>query len=473
MKSTPQKLALNVVLASISKILNTVIALGGLMLITRYLGVEQFGLYVTALAIYGLFNALGDWGLYQTATREISRPKANEKIIIGNVFGLRILISGIFLMLAGCATYFTTSDPQLRSALLIILIGYLFYSSYQILIGLFQKRLLMYQITFVELLGKIIQISLVVIVIKLDLGLKFIISSFSFSLFINLILIYLLSRRFIIFKINFQTKKWRNFLKESWPIGLSIFVTFLYFKADSILLKIIKGNTDVGIYGAAYKVLENITFFPGMIIGLTMPIFSYYIFKDKKKFKEIINKNFKLFILLVIPLIITTLFFAEEIIGIVAGNDFMASAEVLRIIIFSLAFIFFGTLFGSILIVAKLQLQQLIALSIVAIFNISANLIFIPKFSYLATSYISVITELLVVVFSLVIIYKNLNFLPKMKKIPQTTLAGLGMLFYFALLKSLPFFFLLITGPLFYFSSLFLLKVITKEEILMLVKKKI
>ncbi len=471
--STPRKLAFNVIIASISKVLNTGLALLGLMLITRYLGPDKFGLYITALAFSGLFNSLGDWGIYQTATREISRPKADEKTIIGNVMALRIILSVTLSLLLPLVIYFLPYSFELKIALILVLLGYIFYSFYQVLIGLFQKRLIMYKVTIVELVGKLLQVGIVLLTIKLNLGFKFIVLGITLSMLSNFIIVYFLTRRFIKFKLNFNLAEWKTFLKESWPIGLSVIVTFIYFRADAILLKTLKGNVDVGIYGAAAKVLENITFFPGMIIGLVMPMLSYYIFKDRQKFKSIVNENFKLFIILIIPLIVIVMFFAGDIINIIAGSEFSASATVLRIIIFALAFIFFGMLFGNILLVAKLQKQQLVALSFCALFNVSANLIFIPKYSYLSTAYVSVATEFLVVVLSAYIVYKNLNFLPKVKNLSFIILAGLIMSLYIFLLHSLPFLFLLLTSPLIYFTVLITLKVITKKEIDMLIKKKL
>jgi O-antigen/teichoic acid export membrane protein len=471
--STPRKIAFNVIVASLSKILNTAVALGGLMMITRYLGPDQFGLYVTALAFNGLFNALGDWGLYQTVTREISRPNASEKTIIGNIMALRIVLSITLAIVLPFFIYILPYTIELKISLLLILLSYIFYSFYQILIGLFQKRLIMYKITIVELLGKIVQIFLVFIGIYFDLGLKFIVFALAISMLNNFTIIYFLTRRFIKFKLHFDLVGWKKFLQESWPIGLSVIVTFIYFKADTLLLKTFSNNQAVGIYGAAYKVLENITFFPGMIVGLLMPMFSYYIFKDRNKFKLLVNKNFKIFVILIIPLIIITLFFAQNIIQIIAGPEYTASATVLRIIIFSLSFIFFGMLLGSILVVAKLQKQQLVALIICAIFNVVANLIFIPKYSYLATSFVSVATEFLVVALSGYIIYTKLHFLPKVENFGLIFLAGLLMIIYILVFYNLPFIFILLTAPSLYFMILIVFKVITKQEITMLIKKKI
>jgi len=469
--STPRKLALNVVIASISKALNTIVALVGIKLVSKYLGVSSFGLYVTALAFSGLFGAVGDWGLYQTTTRNVSRPGAKEKSIIGNVMALRIVISTVIALVAPVVIYFLPYTTELKLAILLILLSYVFYSFYQILIGLFQKRLIMYKITLTELVGKIIQLAIIFTGVYFDLGFKFIIAGITAGMFSNFVVIYFLSRKFIKFKLQFNASKWKTFLKESWPIGLSVIVTFIYFKADIFLLKWLGTDEAVGIYGAGYKVLENITFFPGMIMGLVMPMLSFYILKDKKKFHSLINENFKLFIILIIPLLVITLFFAENIILLITSPEYLAAASVLRIVVFSLAFIFFGMLFGNILVAAKLQKQQLVTLSVCAVFNVSANLIFIPKYSYIATSYVSVATELLVVILSAYVVYRNLNFLPKIKNLGFIILAGIIMTAYIFMLQSFSFFFLLLTGPLIYLAVLVLLKVITKKEINMLFKK--
>ena len=67
------------------------------------------------------------------------------------------------------------------------------------------------------------------------------------------------------------------------------------------MLSIMKTSADVGIYNVAYKVLENITFFPSMLVGLVFPIMAQSIFHDRARFEDISNKTFKVFAVLVVP----------------------------------------------------------------------------------------------------------------------------------------------------------------------------
>ncbi|MDA3815006.1 MAG: flippase [Patescibacteria group bacterium] len=469
--SIPRKIAYNVIFSSSAKILSTIAALVGIGLITRYLGQEGFGRYATALAFLSFFGAMGDWGIYQAATLRISRPKSDEKKVISNAMGLRITISLVVVILAPLIAFFLPYSKELKIAIIFVAFSYTFSSFYQVLVGIFQKNLRMDFVTGSELVGKIIQVSLIVIGVLNDWGFYFIIITLLINMIINFSFVFILSRRFIKFKPAFDFVYWKDFLKQSIPIGLAALVTFIYFKADTILLSLMKPQADVGIYGAAYKVIENISFFPAMIVGLTLPMFSYNIFNNKEKFKNIVNKNFKVFFILIIPLVIGTLFLAEGIINLIAGPEFSESAIVLKIIIIASALIFFGHLFTNILISANLQKKLFIVLSLCAIFNVTSNLILIPKFSYLATASVSVATEFLVVALTGFIIYRNLNFIPNSNKIIWILLCGFLMAMFLWLTIDFNFFIRLFFSPLIYLGSLVVFNVISKNEILSLIKR--
>lgn len=470
--SLPRKIAYNVIISSTAKVLSTVAALVGIGFITRYLGTDGFGMYTTALAFFSLFGALGDFGLYQISTREISRPQADEGRIIGNVASLRLIISVLLLAITPLFVFSLHYSEQLKIAIIFVAFSNVFSSYYQVIIGLFQKRLIMDRVTLSELVGKIVQVILIYIGVRYNLGFYFIVQTLLINMIINFLLVYLFSRQFIKINLQLDKKFCKELLTQALPIGLSAIVTFIYFKADTILLSFFRPPEDVGLYGAAYKVIENISFFPAMIVGLTMPIFSFHIFNNHEKFKNIVNKNFKVFMILVIPLLIGTWFLAEGIIDLIAGQEFKASANILRIIIFALGFIFFGNLFNNVLIAAKLQKHLLIILTICAIFNLTLNLIFIPRYSFYATATTSVLTEMLVVILTLSLIWRKLKFIPFTEKIIPMLFSGLLMALFLWFFKDQNFFLRLAISPLLYFGSLVALNVISKQEILSLLSKK-
>lgn len=472
--SISRKITYNVIFSSVAKFLSTATALVGIGLITRYLGQDGFGLYATALAFLPLFGALGDWGLPQITAMQIAKPEADEKKILANMIGLRIFISFAILILTPLIVPFLPYSYELKVAIVIISASYVLSALYQILIGMFQKRLQMDYVTGSELVGKIIQVILIFIGVIYKWNFYLIVGTLLVNMLLNFLFILLLSRKFLKFKPAFDFKYWKIILKQSIPLGMATALTFVYFRSNTILLSVLRPPEDVGIFGAAQKVIENISFFPAMIVGLTMPLFSYYITKDKKKFEFLVSQNYKIFFILTVPLVVGGLLLSDKMIALIAGPEFIKSVLVLQIGLFTLALIFFGTLFMNILIAAQLQKTIFWSLLFCAIFSVLGNVFFIPLFpqnAYLVPAVVSVITELFVVFLTGYLIWKNLHFFPKIEKLFAILFAGflMGVVIYF--LQDLNFFILVFLGIFVYACSLLVLRIISKEEILIIFKK--
>jgi O-antigen/teichoic acid export membrane protein len=469
--SLPRKIAYNVIFSSIAKVAGTVLALVGIGFITRYLGKDGFGDYSTVLAFFAFFSALADLGLYSISTREISRPGSDERKILGNVFTIRIAVSLFILIISPILVVFFPYSPAVKTGIIISALAYFFSSSYSVLIGLFQKRLAMDKVATGEFIGKIGQLLVIVLAVKNNLGFLFIVGSLFANMLLSFLVIYLWSRKYLIFGPKFDFPAWKKFLKESYPVGISAIVVFAYFKLDTILLSILKTSSDVGIYNAAYKVLENVVFFPAMFIGLVMPLMSRYIFDEKEKFIIIADKTFKIFVIISVPLVIGILFLSKDIIHLIGGADFSESAGVLKILSFAMAFVFFGNFFTNIIIAGNLQRKLMKILFLCALFNISLNLLLIPRFSFWGAAITSTLTEFLVVVLSGFLCWKLLHYRPAPHKIISISVSAAAMAAFLYFFSGLGFISSALGGGLIYFIFLWLLRAISAEEISSLISR--
>lgn len=466
-----RKIAYNIAFSATAKVLSTILALVGIGFITRYLGKEGFGDYATAIAFFSFFAAIADLGMYAVSTREISRINAPEEKIIGNVFTLRIFSTLFVFLVSPLIILFFPYPAEVKLAVLISSGAFVFASSYMVLNGVFQKNLAMYKVAAAELFGKVIQVGIIIYGALNNLGFLFIMTSLLVSMAVNFSVVYLLSRKYLKFKIQFDFSYWKKFLRESLPMGISVLVTFLYFKLDTILLSIMKGSAEVGIYNAAYKIIENITFFPAMIIGLVLPLMSRYIFYDKEKFEAISNKVFKLFFILTVPLVVGTLFLAGGIIRLIGGDGFEESVPTLQILIFAMAFIFFGHLSNAVLLSGNLQKKLMIILSFCAVFNVVANLIMIPLYSFTGAAITSVATEILVVIATFTLVVKKLSYKPKLENVGRILISGAVMAAVLYALRDVNFFLLAILATFSYFAVLFLFRGVSKEEVASIMRR--
>jgi O-antigen/teichoic acid export membrane protein len=472
MASVSRKIAYNVVISSSAKIIGTILALIGIGFITRYLGKEGFGEYSTILAFFSFFGALADLGLYAISTREISRPDSDEKAILSNVFTIRAIASLLIIIIAPLIVFLFPYSGNVKMGIFIAAIAYLFSSSYSVLIGLFQKRLVMDKVAIAELVGRIFQVIIIIIAVRLNWGFLAIIIALLVNMLVSFLIVYAWSKHYVRFSLKFDWQAWKAFLKESYPLGVSAIIVFAYFKLDTIMLSIMKSSSDVGVYNAAYKILENISFFPAMLVGLVMPIMSRYIFHEREKFVLVANKTFKVFSILVVPLLVGILFLAPQIIRLIGGSDFLESIQVLRILSFAIVFIFFGSYFNNVLVAGNKQKKLMLVLLFCAIFNVLLNLILIPKYSYTGAAVVSSLTEMLVAVLCAILVFRELKYRPSLQKLTEIFLGGVAMAAILYLGRGMNFFILAPLSTLIYFFILWTFKVVTAEEIASIISKR-
>jgi O-antigen/teichoic acid export membrane protein len=111
-------------------------------------------------------------------------------------------------------------------------------------------------------------------------------------------------------------------------------------------------------------------------------------------------------------------------------------------------------------------------LAAAAVFNVSANLIFIPFFSYLAAAIISATTELLVALAAGYLVFRRLQYVPKIEKIGGILLAGAVMTAFLFVLRGGNFYLLGFSSVCVYVLALWLFRAVETSEITSIISKK-
>lgn len=460
-----QKIAKNTSISFLGKVISSLIGLVSIAFIARELGPEGFGNYNIAIAFLYIFSVFADFGLYNLLTREISAPEANEKDIVSNIFMSRLILLAFFYTLSFIAVYFIpTYSHELKNGIIIASLGFVFLSLSQVIMGVFQKYLQTVFPAVADISARVVQLILVIYLYYKGADFIDFLWVFVLGSFVNFILVYFFAKRYVDFKISFSKKKLFAILKEGWPLAVSLVLVLIYFKGDTLILSFLKESKDVGVYNMAYKVLENIIFFPTMFVGLIMPLLSNYFISDINSFKKVFQKAFDFLNIISIPAVFGGLYLSSGIINLIAGGGFGDSVLAFQILICALFFIFLGALFGNAILAANKQKQAIFCYGAAAVFNIAANLYFIRQYSYIGASFITVATEALVTSLMFAIIYKEIRYIPNLRVTFKAVIASLIMASALYISPIQEFFFLFALGILVYFTAMYLIKGITKEE---------
>lgn len=447
------------------RVISGIFGVASVAIMARYLGKSGFGEYNIILAFLYIVLALSDFGLYSILTREISKPGADEKKIISGIFGFRILSLFLFFLTSFIALWFLPYPFIVKIGILIASPGFVFMSASQLLMGVFQKYLKTLWPAIGDIIARGSQLLLVILFAAGKMSFLYFVLAISLSGFLSFMANLFFARKFVKFSINIDYSFIKEIFKKSWPLAVYSVLTLVYFKMDLFLLSLMKPPSDVGVYSAAYKVFEGLLFFPAAFSGLMLPLMSGSA-HDSEKFRIFFKKAFDFLVIASLPLVVGGIILSQKIAFLIGGSEFGEASWPIRLLMPALFFVFLGNLLGNAVIALDKQ-RKMIYVSLLGVFiSITFNLILIPRYSYLATSFTTLLTEVAVNSVLFFIILKEIRIWPIgsrfLKAIFSSAIMGAAVLYLNFLNFNI--FILIITGAAVYAGAIFFLKGITKEE---------
>jgi O-antigen/teichoic acid export membrane protein len=370
------------------------------MLLAQTFGKEVFGefsyFFTIATILFVLFDLGGEF--YQI--REFSKVER-----LKNFNTIFILKSSIFFVVI-FITYFINNNIFL----------FLLISSYYIdsIISIFRSSLYKNGHYILESKFTIIEKLIFIFIVFLNIfTIQDILIMYFAFLLSKLIYIFILLNKF--YKINyiFKSKKLFDFnfskyyVVNSWSYVLHALLVVVFVQIDIIMLKQMNiSYGDIGLYSAAVKIYMTVIIFADVLFKLYYPLVANYIQSDEK---DLLHKlvlkiqNTNLYFSIYICLI--TMLFAQEIISLAFGDEFLESAKMLVLLSLIIIFRFSMYTYTAILSSSNLNYIKLYTSLVCVVTNIVLNYILIPMYGVYGAIIATVITEIL-----LVVLYKISSF---------------------------------------------------------------
>lgn len=468
--SIARSLAVNTGVQLIGRIISTILGIFIIGLLTRSLGQAGFGAYTAATAYLQFFALILDLGINVTFTAllgEHADDPAYEERCVSAIFTLRFIMVLGAMISAPLIWKFTYPADSLIFWSIVALNGsVLFPALNQILIGVQQRHLRMYIPTIAEVVGRAVWLVGILVARHLGIGIIGILWLATLANIVNFAITFALTWKQRPFGLRWDPSFWKSTLRRSWPVGVSIAFNLVYFKADSFILSRVRDLTEVGIYGAAYRVLEILITVPFIYAGVLLPILSQLrAKKDTKQFSSMISRSLELMLLFVAPLIIGVWTLGPQIMNAVAGPDFVSSGFVLRILVLAIAVIYFNTVTSHAIVALEAQRKMLPVYAVVAILTLTGYLILIPRYGMWAAAWLTVLSELVICIASTSVTYHFQSFRLDYKKTGAIVLSGLLMGCLVWLTRAFPLFIPLTIGVVSYVGCLFLFGAVTEDTL--------
>lgn len=411
----------------ISKAIAVIFGIITTALLTNYLGPAGFGDYLFVLSYVAIFTGIADWGTVLISVREASRRHDEQTSIFINTLVLRFLLS-LGAMLLGILLIFilplnSSNNLQLQKLVLLA-------SSLTLLMGLknsfgiiFQTKLQLDKTAMTEFLSSLITLILTVLTIRVGGNLFFLINAIILANLVTVLTALYFARQMT--SLNFEVS-WimvKDLMVKALPMGGVLALFSIYNRLDTLLLQMLKGSTEVGVYGLAYRIYEVLILGAFYLTNSILPIMAAE--KNSGVFKKFYQRILDLLILGGIGVGALTFIFsplAIRLLSLSRAAQFEQSIFLLQILGLSLFFAYLNHLTGTTIVVLGEQKKYLLISLGALLFNLGTNLFFIPLYSFYAAAWITVGTEALVFLLTSLLIYQQTKILPNFLRFPKTAL---------------------------------------------------
>ncbi|EKD33214.1 MAG: polysaccharide biosynthesis family protein [uncultured bacterium] len=442
-------------------------------ILTRHLNPEGFGQLTTAFAFLSIFSIIIDFGLTLTLTQMISEPEADEKRLVGNILSLRLILGFIFFTVAPFVSLLFPYSPLIRYAIVIGAVSSFFTSTCQVLIGIFQKHLIMHRAGLAEFTGRVALLAAVALFAWQELGLLWMIFAFAIANMIQLFATLLLARSSTPIVLKIEPKIWLAVASRSWPIGLSIIFNLVYLKGDIIFLSIFRSQSEVGFYGAAYKVVDVITALPVMFMGIALPtLVSYWHKRAISDFRYLVQQTFDLFSLIALPLAFGVQVVGVQLFALIAGDNYALSGSVARLLVPAASVVFFGTLYAHLIVAVQKQRAMIWAYASVAALATGGYLTVIPVWGMFGAAAVTIAAESLIGLIAFIVIVKMSGAWPRLAVFSKAVLASIIMVLAIMPIRELHVLLVTGIGALVYFIVLLAIDGTNRKALFSLFKNK-
>lgn len=440
--------------------------LASLGLLSRYLGINDFGKYAFIVAFAAIFKVMAGMGVPAIVVREIARDKENAQKIYASAFLLHIFLSLITILVMTVSINLISSYEDVKTAATLCAVAVVLEFFSKLSSAIFQAYEKMEYDAYQTILAQSIYMISIICVVKFDYGLTGVFVALIFTFTSECIFGFcVVSKKFVRLRLKGNCDCWRYLLKEAYPIGIKMVLRKLNYRIDTLVLAAMKSSVEVGLFHGVYKMIQSLMFLAEGATKAMFPIFSRYSATSKASLQQGYEKSFKFLILIGLPFGIFFSYFSKPLITLILGKAFVDATPVLQIFGWVLALMFLSNLTEKMLIVGGKQAYTMLATIVSLCINLALDIILIPRMSYVGASFATLASEIVMFGLTFYFVYRYVSYIPISKVALKPIFAGITTCVSLFYIYQINICLAVSCGILVYAATLFLIKTFTQDEI--------
>jgi O-antigen/teichoic acid export membrane protein len=325
-------------------------------LMTRHLGVVDYGYYITVASIVFIIGGFTEAGLTSLGIREYSSLGAEDRTsYMRAIAGLRVVLTTVGVVAATLFAWLTDQPSVVVSGTLVAGVG--------LLLGLVQQTyaiplaatLRFGWISVIDVLRQTVLVAFIVGCVIAGTGLfPFFFAQIASGTVTLLATVFLLRADVPSLLPAVDAQQWRRMVREILPYALGAVAGVIYFRLGVILLGYVASDEEVGIYSTSFRIVEVVSTLPFVAVSTAFPILARAASNDADRLRYVVQRLFDSSILLGTLLVLCLVAGARFAIAAIAPIDAFGDAvPVLRLQALAVVFTFLVAAFSFVLLSLK------------------------------------------------------------------------------------------------------------------------
>jgi O-antigen/teichoic acid export membrane protein len=326
--------------------LMVLLALISTPLLTRHLGVVDFGRYVAVSTLMMILTLVADAGLTAVGIREYPNLSAEQRReLMRNLLGVRLVVAFsavtvtvAILAAAGSEDVIVAGSALAGAGVVLAMIQHTF------TIPLHAELRLAFA-TVLEVLRAALVLVGIVVLIAAGAGLvPFLGVTVPVGVVVLLVTVIALRRSV---ELRPRLGQARYLLRESIPAAAASTLSTLFYRVGVLMVSLLATATATGYFATSFRVVEAFVAVPPILVNAAYPALARFAATDRPRLVAAMQQLFDMSVILGVISAIAVAFMAQPAIDVIAGEEFQPAVDVLRIQSVALGGTFLVTLFSG------------------------------------------------------------------------------------------------------------------------------
>lgn len=360
-----------------------------LVVVARALGPSKFGALQLAMAAFVYVGWVSDLGLSILGARQVTLDVAP-----GELMAARLLLA--VPALAGLAVVAIVVDAHGTALAIVAILGLGTIANAIHLRWLLQSASRFGRIAVADIVAAGLQMALAVLLVHGPNDLVVAAGVVAMQPVASSLIALAWSRSFAGLRLR-AGRTTIQLVRTALPLGVAGLATAIYYGADSLMLGAFRSVTEVGNYGAAYRIVLACLVLPQVGHAVALPLLSRLVQEQGDDLAGFLKVVSKALILVALPIAAGGSLLAEPLIVAIFGGDFRSATLPFSLLIWSVLTVSANAPFGA-LMLARHDDRRYMKLTVAgAVVNLGLNAAMIPLFGMAGAALTTLASEIVVV----------------------------------------------------------------------------